>query len=171
MQGKVYYYFSIQHNDTNPPSPYEEHQVCFFESHFTKLKYGLIDGEKGASDYRLQWMVQGQGKWSTNFTAGVWHNVAYAIDFDAGTVGFYHSTGSDDLKLIVSPVAVSAASNAEDWHLGVLRLASITGRTDSVLEGWHFSGVYIESGDITTSVTGSAGNSTAIPSRRRKHSK
>lgn len=113
-------------------------------------------------------MVQGQGKWSTNFTADIWHNVAYAIDFDAGTVGFYHSTGSDDLKLAVSPVTTGAASNGEDWHLGVLRLASLAGRADSDPEDWHFSGVYIESGDITTSVSGPSDNSTATPTRRRR---
>jgi len=155
-KGKVYYHFSMQQNGQNVPSPYEEHQVNFFESHFTEMKYGLISGAQGTLDTRLQWMVGGVSHWSTNFTANVWHNVAYAIDFDARTVGFYHSTGSDPLALTVAPVSASPSSNGADWHLGVLRLPSNAGRTDDAAEDWHFSGVYVESGSLTTSVSGPA---------------
>ena len=66
-QGLVYYHFSMQHTRTHPPSPYEEHQVCFFESHFTEMKYGLISGESGAMDTKLQWMVNGVSHWGTVF--------------------------------------------------------------------------------------------------------
>ncbi|KAK1050716.1 hypothetical protein LTR74_016969 [Friedmanniomyces endolithicus] len=158
-KGKVFYHFSVQHTATNPPSPYEEHQVCFFESHFTELKFGLIDGEQGTLDQSLRWDVNGETHWNVSFAAGVWHNIAYAIDFDAGSVGFYHSTGSDNLTLTVPPVSVSASSNGADWHLGVLRLPSSTGRSDTAAEDWHFSGVYIESDEITTSVSGPGGAS------------
>ncbi|TKA45551.1 hypothetical protein B0A54_04090 [Friedmanniomyces endolithicus] len=158
-KGKVFYHFSVQHTATNPPSPYEEHQVCFFESHFTELKFGLIDGEQGTLDQSLRWDVNSETHWNVSFTAGIWHNIAYAIDFDAGSVGFYHSTGSDDLTLTVPPVSVSASSNGADWHLGVLRLPSSTGRSDTAAEDWHFSGLYIESGEITTSVSGPGGAS------------
>ncbi|KAK5119185.1 hypothetical protein LTR85_007799 [Meristemomyces frigidus] len=152
--GKVYYHFSMQHTGTNPPSPYEEHQVCFFESHFTEMKYGLISGEDGTLDHALRWEVNSESQWNVTFSPNVWHNIAYEIDFDAGSVGFYHSTGADDLTLTVSPVSVTASSNGADWHLGVLRLASSTGRSDTAAEDWHFSGIYIESGDVTTSVSG-----------------
>ncbi|KAJ9621610.1 hypothetical protein H2203_007097 [Taxawa tesnikishii (nom. ined.)] len=168
-KGKVYYHFSMQHTGVNPPSQYEEHQVCFFESHFTEMKYGLISGEQATSDNRLQWMVGGVGKWETNFTAGEWHNVAYEIDFDASTVAYYHSTGAEDLTLTAGPFSASTSSNGADWHLGVLRLASSTGRSDTAAEDWHFSGVYIESGDLTTSVSGpggaaSSGSASVAPS-------
>ena len=153
-KGKVYYHFSMQHTGTDVPSPYEEHQVCFFESHFTEMKYGLISGEQGTLDRALRWDVNSESQWNTTFSPNVWHNIAYEIDFDAGSVGFYHSTGGDDLKLTVSPVAVTASSNGADWHLGVLRLPSSTGRSDTGAEDWHFSGVYIESGSLTTSVSG-----------------
>ncbi|KAK3071160.1 hypothetical protein LTR53_009130 [Teratosphaeriaceae sp. CCFEE 6253] len=156
-KGKVFYHFSIQHTATNPPSAYEEHQVAFFESHFTELKYGLISGEQGTLDTQLRWDVGGVSEWNVTFEAGVWHNVAYAIDFDAGTVGFYHSTGGDDLKLTVEPMSAATSSNGADWHLGVLRLPSSAGRTDTAAEDWHFSGVYIESGEITTGVSGPGG--------------
>ena len=66
-QGMVYYHFSMQHTRTHPPSPYEEHQVCFFESHFTEMKYGLISGEQEAKDMKLQWMVHGVSHWSIIF--------------------------------------------------------------------------------------------------------
>lgn len=79
------------------------------------------------------------------------------IDFGGGTVGFWHSTGSDDLVELVSPVSVSASSNGADWHLGVLELPR-DGYADTN-EDLYFSGVYIESGSITTSVSGPGGKS------------
>lgn len=77
--GKVYYHFSLMRKDVNPPATTREHQICFFESHFTELKYGWISGESGTSNTNLQWMVGGQGKWKTEWKAGVWYNVAYEI--------------------------------------------------------------------------------------------
>lgn len=105
----------------------------------------------------LQWMASGVSKWNVTWEAGVWHNVAYGIDFDAGSVEFYHSTGADHLTLVVPAVTVSAPSNSADWHLGVLELPR-DGYTDAN-EDIYFSGVYIESGDLTTSVAGPGGAS------------
>ncbi|CZR59895.1 related to endoglucanase c [Phialocephala subalpina] len=150
--GKVWYHFSIMRSATNPPSIYREHQICFFESHFTELKSGWISGESGASDPLLRWDISGTTYWSTNWDAGVWHNVAYEIDFSGGTVAFWHSTGSDPLTLTVPAVSVSASSNGADWHLGVLELP-VSGQADAT-EDFYFSGVYIESGSLTTSVAG-----------------
>jgi hypothetical protein len=151
-KGKVYYHFSMQHTGTNAPSPSGEHQINFFESHFTEMKYG----SQGGSDNHLHWYAGGQSQWDAELVAGTWHNVAYGIDFSAGTVEFYHSTGSDALKKIAGPVAASTDSNGADWHLGVLRLTN-----DGSTEDWNFSGVYIESGDITTSVVSPGGSSSA----------
>ncbi|TEY37181.1 hypothetical protein BOTCAL_0526g00020 [Botryotinia calthae] len=153
--GKVYYHFSMKREDTNAPSIYREHQICFFESHFTEMKSGWISGESGSSDPLLRWDVSSTSQWSTNWTAGVWHNIAYGIDFSAGSVEFYHSTGSDALTLTVPADSVSASSNGADWHLGVLELP-VTGQTDGT-EDFYFSGVYIESGSLTTSVAGPGG--------------
>jgi hypothetical protein len=158
-KGKVYYHFSIKGAQTDPT---QEHQIAFFESHFTELKYGLISGASGTSDNRLQWYVGGQSKWSTVLDSSTWHNVAYGIDFDAGTVDFYHSVGSDALTHIAGPVSASTSSNGQDWHLGVLRLT-----TQGASENWDFSGVYIESGSLTTSVVspgGTAGGSSVVSS-------
>jgi hypothetical protein len=151
-KGKVFYHFSLQTTDTNAPSPKGEHQINFFESHFTELKYG----QEGGSDNHLHWHVGGKSQWDTELVAGDWHNVAYGIDFSAGTVEFYHSTGADDLEKIAGPVAASTDSNGADWHLGVLRLTN-----DGSTEDWNFSGVYIESGDITTSVVSPGGSGSA----------
>ncbi|KAH8602223.1 carbohydrate-binding module family 1 protein [Bisporella sp. PMI_857] len=154
-KGKVWYHFSIKRSATNAPSIYREHQINFFESHFTELKSGWISGASGNSNTALQWFVGGQSKWSTEWVADVWHNVAYEIDFTANTVAFWHSTGSSPLTLTVSAVSASTSSNGADWHLGVLELP-VSGRTDTN-EDFYFSGVYIESGSLTTSVAGPGG--------------
>lgn len=75
--GKVWYHFSLMANGTHFPSVYREHQICFFESHFTEMKAGWISGEANVSDSNLRWEVSSVSQWSTNFTAGVWHNIAY----------------------------------------------------------------------------------------------
>lgn len=78
-KGTVYYHFSIKRSSTNVPSATNEHQIAFFESHFTELKYGWISGEAGTSNINLQWMVSGQSKWKTELKADEWHNVVYEI--------------------------------------------------------------------------------------------
>lgn len=143
--GKVWYHFSLQRKDVNPPNPAREHQIAFFESHFTELKYG-------GSSQDLGWFAGGAEQWSTPWEAGTWHNVAYEIDFTAGTVGFWHSEGSEPLELVVEPVSASTESNGQDWHVGVLELP-VNGEADA-LEDLFWSGVYIEDGEITTDVSG-----------------
>lgn len=97
-------------------------------------------------------MTNQKSQWKTEWKAGVWHNVAYEIDFSANKVGFWHSEGADPLKQVVAPVAVSTSSNGADWHLGVLELPR-SGYSDAN-EDFYFSGVYIEDGAITTAVGG-----------------
>ncbi|KAK1769236.1 hypothetical protein QBC33DRAFT_513464 [Phialemonium atrogriseum] len=152
--GKVFYHFSIMRKDTNAPSQNREHQICFFESHFTELKYGWISGEQGTSNPNLQWMTSQQSHWKVEWKPDVWHNVAYEIDFSGNKVGFWHSEGGDPLTQVVAPVSASTSSNGADWHLGVLELPR-DGQSDSN-EDFYFSGVYIESGSITTAVSGPA---------------
>jgi hypothetical protein len=160
-KGKVFYHFSMQHTATNAPSPKGEHQINFFESHFTEMKYG----QEGGSDNHLHWYVGGKSQWDAELVAGDWHNVAYGIDFSAGTVEFYHSTGADALEKIAGPVSASTDSNGADWHLGVLRLTN-----DGSQEDWNFSGVYIESGDLTTSIVSPGGSGSAPASSPSKAS-
>ncbi|KAI0015287.1 hypothetical protein F4780DRAFT_91594 [Xylariomycetidae sp. FL0641] len=154
-EGKVWYHFSMQRTETNAPATTREHQICFFESHFTEMKAGWQSGASGEEDNNLYWYADGQSQWSTPWEAGVWHNVAYEIDFDAGTVAFWHSTGSDALALEVEAVGVDASSNGADWHLGVLELQR-SGYEDAV-EDLYFSGVYIESGSLTKEVGSGSG--------------
>lgn len=151
-KGKVYYHFSIKTSTENVPTTANEHQVAFFESHFTELKYG----GQGSSNTKLQWHVGGVSKWDVELVADEWHNVAYEIDFDAGSVTFWHSTGSSPLTKTAGPFTASTSSNGADWHLGVLRLP---GNNDAPgAEDWFFSGVYIESGELTTSVNTAGGS-------------
>jgi len=150
--GKVYYHFSLMRKDTNAPATTREHQIAFFESHFTELKAGWLSGAPGVSDTLLRWCVGGQTKWSTEWEANVWHNVAYEIDFSANTVAFWHSTGGDALTQKIAPVSTSTSSNGADWHVGVLELPR-SGYSDAN-EDYYWSGVYIESGSLTTNVAG-----------------
>ncbi|KAK0705533.1 hypothetical protein B0H67DRAFT_637745 [Lasiosphaeris hirsuta] len=129
-QGKVYYHFSLMRNDVNAPATTREHQIAFFESHFTELKAGWLA-------FRRRWHL----------------GPAPMIDFNAGTVGFWHSTGSDSLTQKIAPVKTSTSSNGADWHVGVLELPR-SGYADAT-EDYFWSGVYIENGSLTTSVTGS----------------
>ena len=39
-KGKLFYHFSLMRKDTNAPATTREHQIAFFESHFTELKSG-----------------------------------------------------------------------------------------------------------------------------------
>jgi hypothetical protein len=78
-KGKVFYHFSMKRAAKNAPSVNHEHQVNFFESHFTEMKYGWISGQQGTGDPNLQWMVGGQSKWKVEWKPDVWHNVVYEI--------------------------------------------------------------------------------------------
>ena len=155
-KGKVFYHFSMKTSATNAPSATNEHQIAFFESHFTEMKYGWISGEAGTKNTNLQWMVGGQSKWKAELVADETHNVAYEIDFDGGEVTFWHSTGSEPLVKTAGPFKSSTDSNGADWHVGVLRLPR-QGNDGTGAEDWFFSNVYIESGDLTTAVGSSSG--------------
>jgi hypothetical protein len=155
-KGKVFYHFSMKTSATNAPSATNEHQIAFFESHFTEMKYGWISGEAGTKNTNLQWMVGGQSKWKVELVADEVHNVAYEIDFDGGEVTFWHSTGSKPLAKTAGPFKASTDSNGADWHVGVLRLPR-QGNDGTGAEDWFFSNVFIESGDLTTAV-GSSGD-------------
>jgi hypothetical protein len=161
-KGKVYYHFSLKTSADNAPTATNEHQVAFFESHFTEMKYGAA----GGSNTNLQWHVGGVSQWNVKLVADEWHNVAYEIDFDAGSVTFWHSTGSDALTKTAGPIKASTSSNGADWHLGVLRLPGSNDGTGA--EDWFFSGVYIESGKLTTSVNTGSGSAPAAPAASSK---
>ncbi|KAK7681547.1 hypothetical protein QCA50_015279 [Cerrena zonata] len=153
--GNLFYHFSVKRSDTNAPDSTLEHQVVFFESHFTELKYGVAPNPTN-----LQWMVSGQAQWGTPFTADTWFNFAYDIDFSAGTVGLWASTGSAPLQKVVQNIAAPTSTNSEDWHLGVLRIVNGPGTED-----WYFSGVFIEQGPITTAIgNGTAPSAPSAPS-------
>ncbi|KAH9912693.1 uncharacterized protein BXZ73DRAFT_107328 [Epithele typhae] len=155
-QGNLFYHFSLMHDASNPPDSTLEHQIFFFESHFTEMKYGV-----SPNPTQLEWHVSGQPKWSTPFVAGSWYNFAYDIDtaprrqFSAQTVGLWASNGSTPLVKVMSNVAAGTSTNSEDFHVGVLRIVN-----SATPEHWYMSGVYIESGPITTSVGSGSSSST-----------
>ncbi|KAE8327222.1 hypothetical protein BDV39DRAFT_205078 [Aspergillus sergii] len=144
--GHLYYHFSLSTKETNAPNPSFEHQIAFFESHFTELKYGA----SGSSDNTLTWNADGKSQWSVQLEAGNWYNFAYDIDFDSKKVGLWASNGSEPLTQVVAPVSASTSSNSADWHVGQLRLPG--SESDDAAEDWFWSGVYIEEGPITTEI-------------------
>lgn len=91
-KGTVFYHFSMKRGTTNVPSATNEHQINFFESHFTEMKYGWVSGEQGTSNTNLQWFVGGQSKWKVELAADVWHNVAYEIVRLRLHTSFNHAT-------------------------------------------------------------------------------
>ncbi|KAE8143527.1 hypothetical protein BDV38DRAFT_276613 [Aspergillus pseudotamarii] len=157
--GHLYYHFSLSTKEVNPPNPSFEHQIAFFESHFTELKYGA----SGASDNTLSWNADGKSHWSVQLEAGTWYNFAYDIDFDSNKVGLWASNGSEPLTQVVAPVSASTSSNSADWHVGQLRLPG--SESDDAAEDWFWSGVYVEEGPITTEIgSGSSGSSSGSSS-------
>ncbi|PYH48705.1 glycoside hydrolase family 131 protein [Aspergillus saccharolyticus JOP 1030-1] len=158
--GHLYYHFSLSTKTTNAPNASFEHQIAFFESHFTELQYGLASGASGSSDNTLRWNAGGETQWSVQLEAGNWYNFAYDIDFDAQTVGLWASNGSDPLTEVVSPVSASASSNSADWHVGELRLPN--GGSNDAAEDWYWSGIYIEEAPITKEIgSGSSSSSSS----------
>ncbi|KDQ09909.1 carbohydrate-binding module family 1 protein [Botryobasidium botryosum FD-172 SS1] len=155
--GRLFYHFSVKRSTTNAPDPSFEHQVLFFESHFTELKYGV-----GNTKTDLQWFVSGSSKWSTPFQADVWYgvklnhryryNFAYDINFSGNTVSLWASTGGNPLVQVVQPVGTSTFTNSADFHVGVLRLGTTTPPED-----WYISRVFIESGSINTAIGSGTG--------------
>jgi len=151
--GQTYYHFSLMHSSTNPPDTSVEHQILFFESHFVQLKLGVAPNPT-----YLQFFAGSNSVWSTPFVAGTWYNFAYDINFSSGAVGLYFSTGSSPLAKVVSGVSTSPSTNSADFHVGVLAFGHST-------EDWYISGVYIESGTITTSIgSGSSGSGSTVTS-------
>ncbi|KAG9005393.1 hypothetical protein FRB95_004676 [Tulasnella sp. JGI-2019a] len=140
--GQMYYHFSLSHSTVNTPNTAYEHQVLFFESHFTEMKIGV-----GTNGSQLSWCIQSTPQLTFDWTPGVWYNFAYDIDFTAGTVGLWGSTGSNPLVRLAANSAASTSTNSEDWHVGVLAFD-----VGTFTEDWYISGVYIESGTLTTSL-------------------
>jgi hypothetical protein len=70
-------YDALRHQPTE--HIYREHQICFFESHFTEMKAGWIAGEAGTSDTQMRWDINSVSHWNTTWEAGIWHSVAYEI--------------------------------------------------------------------------------------------
>ncbi|KAL2817191.1 hypothetical protein BJX63DRAFT_419738 [Aspergillus granulosus] len=140
--GVRYYHFSLSVGEDNFPGAQFEHQIAFFESHFTELKYGGSSSDASS----LSWYAGGASHWSTPLEAGIWYNFAYGIDFDASTVSLYASTGGDPLELVVEPVSASTSTNSADWHVGQLRLDQSNPGTGGA-EDWYWSGIYVEDGE------------------------
>ncbi|CAG8982491.1 hypothetical protein HYALB_00002271 [Hymenoscyphus albidus] len=153
--GKVFYHFSLARERERAPAIERTTQMAFFESHFTEMTYGYKEGAEDSAASLLRWDVEGTTMWDTTFEAREWHNIAYEVDYDEGTVGFWHSTGADDLVLRVKPVLVNKGviPTRRNWHLG---LRELTRENYNVYNTTmvYYSGIYIENGTLTTTVSG-----------------
>ena len=62
----------------------------------------------------------------TDFTSGVWHNFAVAVDWDALTLEVFYSQDGDALASVTetesNPTAVSGANGQGDFHFTVLKV-------------------------------------------------
>lgn len=122
----------------------ENTRLTIKKSHFTELQYG-------GSEPTLRWMAGGKSHWETDLKAGVWYNFAYEIDFSGQTVALWASEGAKPLaRAGDDAVSASTETNSQDWHVGELRLDN--GAAGGGVEDWFWSGVYVESGEITKEV-------------------
>ncbi|CAG8949253.1 hypothetical protein HYFRA_00004878 [Hymenoscyphus fraxineus] len=153
--GKVFYHFSLAREIQWAPAIERTFQMAFFESHFTEMTYGYKEGADTSAVSLLRWDVEGTTLWNTTFQAREWHNIAYEVDYDEGTVGFWHSTGAEDLVLRVNPVLVNKGviPTRRNWHLG-LRELTRNGFDEYNTTNLYYSGIYIENGTMTTTVSG-----------------
>lgn len=150
---QVFYHFSMMRKDTHEPNPARLHKYAFFEAGFSEMNSGWTEVANETTNPTLRWAREHVSVWEVEWDADVWHNFAYEVDFDAKTVGFWHSTGGDDLALAVAPVLANTTySMGADWHLGHLELPRDS-EVDEV-EDAYFSGVYIESDSLTKSIAG-----------------
>ncbi|OXV07050.1 hypothetical protein Egran_05184 [Elaphomyces granulatus] len=150
--GHLYYHFSLMTRHENPPNQSFEHQVAFFENHFTELKYGLSFGQSGV-DNTLRWCVGGVAKWTIQLNPCSWYNFAYNVNFNESTVGLWASNGSEPLREVIWPMNATTSTDSADWHIGQLRLPN-NGLFNPAPEDWYWSGVYVETAPITESVAG-----------------
>ncbi|KAJ5511364.1 hypothetical protein LT330_009673 [Penicillium expansum] len=151
--GHLFYHFSLKTEEINAPNASFEHQIAFFESHFTEFKYGADSGSSG-EDNTLRWCVGGVPHWETELKPGNWYNFAYDIDFDAKTVGLWASNNCGKLTQVVSAVNASTSTDSADWHIGELRLPN--GGLNAAPEDWYWSGIFVEKAPITASIAGVA---------------
>jgi hypothetical protein len=83
-----------------------------------------------------------------------WLNFALAVDYAAGTVELWSSSGAAPLAKVVP--ATKADVSKSDWHVGVLRLPLDDGTQLATTSGLYYSLVWIEKGRVTAQVAASS---------------
>ncbi|KAK8183453.1 uncharacterized protein BKA78DRAFT_347088 [Phyllosticta capitalensis] len=153
-KGKVAHHFSFKHAKENAPDTSLEHQLCYFDSGLTEMKYGCGEKEKKdcAAGNKMKWHVEGESKWEEELKEEEWHNCVYEIDYDKKEVSLWHSKEGEEMKKVSGPHKCDKCeSNGKDWHVGV----AVHPREGKALEAskkeeWYVSGCYVEDGGEIT---------------------
>ncbi|KAK8153064.1 hypothetical protein IWX90DRAFT_490477 [Phyllosticta citrichinensis] len=149
-KGKVAHHFSFKHGKENSPDTTLEHQLCYFDSGLTEMKYGCGMEEKSdcGSGNKMKWHVEGESKWEEELKEEEWHNCVYEIDYDKKEVSLWHSKEGEVMEMVSGPHKCNKCeSNGKDWHVGV-NVQPREGKTldQGKKEEWYVSGCYVEEG-------------------------
>ncbi|KAK0641908.1 hypothetical protein B0T16DRAFT_449239 [Cercophora newfieldiana] len=121
-------HFSVMKSDARPLNLSHEYQLAFletadFSANQFVLKTGTILGQNTADPDTLQIFGNTNSNlllFSAPFTAGVFHNFALTLDFDALTTRVFYSQGNAALKSM-GQVLVNDVSGRGQFHFGVLK--------------------------------------------------
>ncbi|CAI5731903.1 unnamed protein product [Peronospora destructor] len=142
-------------------------QVIFSESHLFELR---IDAS--VDPVKLIWYTGGgtETRWSTDFKIKTWYNfgisVTKAATGNGSVIGFYTSTGADELKLEATHTVVSEFLSVNELHIGLLTLSDdgsqpvMADKQDVI----SFSGVSVES-KVGLSATGTASTAESVANK------
>lgn len=129
-----------------------DHSLVYFDASFAALKYGTIDGfiAPGKEQW-LQFFIAGKLVWLSEVTSGRWHNFALAVDYTNRTAELHFSLGKAPLTRVVDKM--EAPINRARWHIGILRKPlEESGKQLSTPTGLYYNLIWIEKGQVTTSM-------------------
>lgn len=147
VQGIKTLHFSVRKDDVRPLNLSHEYQLAFLESaDFSTnqfvLKTGTILGQNNANADTLQLfgnVNDNELLFSVPFQAGIFHNFALTLDFNALTTQVFFSLGEDDLE-DVTGVVQNDVSGGGQFHFGLLK-KPVGGVGDITQNGFQPAGI------------------------------
>ncbi|CZT11692.1 related to endoglucanase c [Rhynchosporium agropyri] len=144
-------HFSVQKDAARPLNTSHEYQLVFLEdsSYSTNqfvLKYGTIVGQAAGQNPDSLVLLGNVNAspvvslFKTSFTAGVFHNFAVTLNFDANTVTVLYSQGTKPLAVVNGPTKNDLSGQGQ-YHVGCLKKPTGQGIKDPSKEGFQPTGI------------------------------